>query len=179
MFGVLLLKWPPFIARRVERRLLSFHVLERVVWLVIHLTRDSFLISGLCSAYMIFLVSEQHRPKCGCPIRKELKFRSIGVFSEPFGVGSLRSLHQSQEVKCLNTELVMGYCQDYLGFSSRYFIELLFVRSVQFVGSPRLRYRLFDPRVTWQMTFIHKENSVFGICEFLHLFLVNEFLHEY
>ncbi len=54
LIGVFLYKQPSFIVRRVKLKLISFHALERIMWLLIPLTASSLLISLLYSAYMIF-----------------------------------------------------------------------------------------------------------------------------
>lgn len=54
LIGIFLYKQPSFIVRRVKLKLISFHALERIMWLLIPLTTSSLLISVLYSAYMIF-----------------------------------------------------------------------------------------------------------------------------
>lgn len=54
LIGIFLYRQPSFIVRRVKLKLISFHALERIMWLLIPLTTSSLLISVLYSAYMIF-----------------------------------------------------------------------------------------------------------------------------
>lgn len=54
LFGVLLYKRPFFLTSRVKFKLVSFHALERITWLMIPLTKSSLLISVFYSMYMIF-----------------------------------------------------------------------------------------------------------------------------
>lgn len=54
LIGVFLYKRPSFIVSRTKLKLISFHALERIMWLLIPLTTSSLLISALYSMYMIF-----------------------------------------------------------------------------------------------------------------------------
>jgi len=51
--GIFIYKRPSFITRRVKPKLLIFHALERIMWLLIPLTANAILIALLYSAYMI------------------------------------------------------------------------------------------------------------------------------
>lgn len=54
LIGIFLYRQPSFIVRRVKLKLVSFHALERIMWLLIPLTTSSLVISVLYSAYIIF-----------------------------------------------------------------------------------------------------------------------------
>ncbi|MEM2970721.1 MAG: hypothetical protein QXR63_07320 [Candidatus Bathyarchaeia archaeon] len=54
LIGIFLYRQPSFIVRRVKLKLVSFHTLERIMWLLIPMTTNSIVISALYSAYMIF-----------------------------------------------------------------------------------------------------------------------------
>lgn len=52
--GIYMYKKPSFIMRRVKLKLIIFHALERIMWLLIPMAVNGVLISLLFSAYMIF-----------------------------------------------------------------------------------------------------------------------------
>lgn len=56
LISIFLYKRPSFIVKRVKLKLLSFHALERIMWLLIPMTTTGLLVSALYSAYMIFSV---------------------------------------------------------------------------------------------------------------------------
>ncbi|MEM1883089.1 MAG: hypothetical protein QXE14_00620, partial [Candidatus Bathyarchaeia archaeon] len=59
IFGILIYKRPNFIIRRIKAKLITFHALERLTWMIIPLTQNLFTILSLYSIQLVssFLIN--------------------------------------------------------------------------------------------------------------------------